>query len=119
MPATLFEGDYTIEAAGDYYFHVKDDQGHMAFSKLHADSISLIQDIHNSRDDSTDIIELVLTENGYRLTDFALVGTEVIVNADVDSHYKTESLVLTIDGVVIPLRSTLLIDKAIAFKGDV
>ena len=114
---TVLDGEYEIGAAGDYYFHVKDDQGNISWDKIHASTITLVQDIHNERDDSQNIITLKLSENDKYLTDFAINGTVAIVDAAVDDHY--DNLVLTYNNQIIAQSSEILIDHDAVIYGSV
>lgn len=93
QPVTVFDGEFTINRAGDYYFYVKDDQGNISSEKITASSISLVQNIHNERDSSTDIIKLQFIENEQTIeTDFALNGTVFELDAVIDQHYGQLSM---------------------------
>ena len=114
---TVLDGEYEISAAGDYYFHVKDDQGNISWDKIHASTITLVQDIHNERDDSQNIITLKLSENDKYLTDFAINGTVAIIDAVVDDHY--DNLVLTYNNQIIEHNNEILIDHDAVIYGSV
>ena len=116
-PTTLFEGEYTIEAAGDYYFHVKDDQGNISWAKLHADTITLNPNINNERDTFTGQIILQLSENDVPMTNFALLGTSVAVRAINDDHY--ENLTLYYNGIQLSQGDEIIIDGPTIIDGSV
>ena len=117
VPTTLFEGEYTINAAGDYYFHVKDDQGNTSWAKIHADAISLNPNIHNERDTFVNQIQLQLTENNETVTDFALLGTTISVRATNDNHYQ--NLVLSYNGIILSQGDEVLIEGTTVINGSV
>jgi len=116
-PVTLFEGEYTISGPGDYYFHVKDDQGNVSWAKLHADTITLNPNIHNERDTFVDQIQLQLTEDGVTMTNFALLGTTVVVRATCDSHY--ENLTLSYNNTFLEQGDEIIIDGPAVINGSV
>ena len=115
-PTTVFDGEYTIDAAGDYYFHVKDDQGNTSWAKAHAASITLNPNIHNDRDPFVDQIILHLTENGVALTNFALLDTTFAVDASLDEHY--ENLELSYNGIILESGDTITIRDNVVIDAD-
>ena len=89
----------------------------MSWDKIHASTITLVQDIHNERDDSPNIIILKLSENDKYLADFAINGTTASVNVAVDDHYN--NLVLTYNNQIIAQSSEILIDHDAVIYGSV
>ena len=77
----------------------------------------MVQDIHNERDDSQNIIILKLSENDKYLADFAINGTTASVNVVVDDHYN--NLVLTYNNQIITQSSEILIDHDAVIYGSV
>ena len=116
-PTTVFDGEYEIEAAGDYYFHIKDDQGNTSWAKTHADTISLDANINNPMDHDTDIIVLHLTENDVPVNDFAITGTTINVRATNDTHY--ENLQISCNGITLEQGDPLLINGTTVIHGSV
>ena len=89
----------------------------MSWDKIHASTITLIQDIHNERDDSQNIITLKISENDKYLTNFAINGTTATVATTIDEHY--ENLVLSYDNQIIDHGSEILIDHDAVIYGSV
>ncbi len=77
----------------------------------------MIQDIHNERDDSQNIIILRLSENDEYLTNFAINGTTVVMDAIIDDHY--ENLVLSYNNQVVDRGTEILIDHDVIIYGSV
>jgi len=118
---TLYEGEHTINATGDYYFHVKDDQGNTSWAKITAYEVNVIQNINNEFDSSTNIIQVTYSEqadlSNQFTTVFALSGTKLYIDATNDSHY--ENLSLKHNAAVVNIGDSITVNQTIVIMASV